>query len=358
MAKDYYEVLKVPKGASEDEIKKSYRKLAMKYHPDRAPQGKKKEYEEKFKEVSQAYGVLSDKDKKAQYDQFGQTFEGGPSFDQQGFGSFYDAFGGQDIFEDLGFGRVFEQMFGFGPRRGAAQLGQDIVIDTELTLEQAASGIEKDIEVRKWVICPECDGKGGKNLKKCPKCHGSGYEQVRSNSIFGMFISRRPCDKCETRGEIPEKKCSKCRGEGRVKQTKKIEMSIPVGIDNGQIVKLPGQGEVPPYGGRPGDLYANVHIKPHKDFKRQGDDLIYDLKINFTQAALGDKIEIPTLDKKIRLKIPAGIQPKEVIELRGEGMPKLYGKSKGDLRVVVQIEVPKKLSRKQKKILEELSKSI
>lgn len=357
MAKDYYEILKVPKGASGDEIKKSYRKLAMKHHPDRAPEGKKKEYEEKFKEISQAYGVLSDKEKKAQYDQFGQTFEGSSPFGQRDFGSFYDAFGGQDIFEDLGFGRIFEQMFGFGPRQGATQLGQDIVIDIELSLEQAAQGIEKEIEMRKWVTCPECDGKGGKNLKKCPKCHGSGYEQIRSNSIFGMFVHRRPCEKCETRGEIPEKECKDCRGEGRIKQTKKIEVSIPAGISNGQIVKLSGQGEVPLYGGQPGDLYTNVHIKNHKCFERQGDDLIYNLKINYTQAALGDRIEIPILDGKVRLKIPSGIQPGEVIELKGKGMPKLYGRSKGDLRVIVQVEVPKKLSRKQKKILEELSKS-
>ena len=364
MPKDYYETLGVSRGASEQEIKKAYRKLALKYHPDRAPQNKKKEYEEKFKEISQAYRVLSDNDKKAQYDQFGQTFEGAPfgqGFGQQDFRSFYDVFGGQDIFEDLGFGRIFEEMFGFGPgtrAKPAAQYGQDIVLDIEIDLEDAFQGIKKEVELRKMIVCPECHGQGGQSLKKCPTCQGSGYEQTKSSSLFGIFIQQKPCSQCHGRGEIPEKICSKCRGQGRIKETKKIEATIPAGVDNGQILKLTGQGEAAPYGGPAGDLFVNIHLRPHKYFQRQGDNLYFDLNINFTQAALGDKIEIPTLAGQVKLKIPAGTQPGEMIKLRDKGMPRLYGRGHGDLIIKVQINIPKKLSRQQKKIIEELSKNI
>jgi molecular chaperone DnaJ len=361
MAKDYYQILGVPKGASEEEIKKAYRKLALKYHPDRAPESKKKEYEEKFKEISQAYGVLSDKEKKAQYDQFGQTFEGAPfgqGFSQQDFHSFYDVFGGRDIFEDLGFGRIFEEMFGFRPRtkaRRTTHYGQDIGIDIEITLEDAFQGTKKEIELQKLVVCSECRGKGGKSLKKCPTCQGSGYEQISRQSILGFLFQQRPCSRCQGRGEIPEKICSKCRGQGRVKEIKKIKLTIPSGIDDGQTLKLSGQGEAAPYGGETGDLFVNIHIRPHKYFQRQGDNLFYNLNINFTQAALGDKIEIPTLESQVKLKIPAGTQPGEMIRLKGKGMPRLYGRGKGDLIVKVQVKVPKKLSRREKKLIKELS---
>ncbi|MFH1460893.1 MAG: molecular chaperone DnaJ [Patescibacteria group bacterium] len=360
MAKDYYQILDVPKNASETEIKKAYRKLALKYHPDRAPEDKKKEYEQKFKEISEAYRVLSNKEKRSQYDQFGQTFEGAPfgqGFSQQDFHSFYDVFGGQDIFEDLGFGRIFEQMFGFGPRtrtRRATQYGQDIEIDAEISLEESFQGVKKEVELRKMVVCGECQGRGGQSFKKCSACQGTGYQQIRNQSFFGFIIQQRPCSECQGRGEKPEKECVQCRGQGRIKETKKIKIAIPVGIEDGQILKMTGQGEAAPYGGQAGDLFVNIHIKPHPDFQRQGDDLIYHLNINFPQAALGDKIEIPTLEGKIKVKISAGTQPGEVIKLKNKGMPQLYGRGWGDLFIKIQVQVPKKVSREQKKIIEQL----
>jgi len=362
MSKDYYEILGIPKNASEEEIKKAYRKLALKYHPDRAPTDKKKEYEEKFKEISQAYGILSDKEKRIQYDQFGQTFEGAPfgqGFSQQDFRSFHDVFGGRDIFDDLGFGRIFEEMFGFGPRtrtRRATQYGQDIVLDIEIKLEESFNGLEKEIELRKMVTCPECQGQGGQSLKKCPSCQGSGYQQTSRQGLLGFIIQQRPCSQCHGRGEAPEKICSKCSGQGRLKETKKIKITIPAGIDNGQVLKLSGQGEAAPYGGQAGDLFVNIHLRPHQDFQRQEDNLYYNLVINFTQAALGDKIEIPTLAGQVELKIPSGIQPGEILKLKGKGMPRLYGRGQGDLIVKVQVNVPKKLSREQKKLVEELNR--
>jgi len=220
MAEDYYKILGVDKNASESEIKKSYRKLALKHHPDRAPQDKKEEYEKKFKEISQAYRVLSDKEKRSQYDQYGQTFEQN-GFGQQDFHSFHDAFGGQDIFEDLGFSRVFEQMFGFDSRK-ATNYGQDIVIDREITLKDAFEGIEQEIDLRKLNTCSECQGKGGQKLKTCHTCGGSGYQQVQNNSILGMIFQRRVCEQCQGQGEIPEQICKKCQGQGRIKENQKI----------------------------------------------------------------------------------------------------------------------------------------
>ncbi|MEA2113418.1 MAG: molecular chaperone DnaJ [Patescibacteria group bacterium] len=358
---DYYKTLGIEKGASEEEIKKAYRKLALKYHPDRAPKDKKKEHEEKFKKVSQAYSVLSDKNKKAQYDQYGQTFNGGTGqgFSQQDFHSFYDVFGGRDNFEDLGFGRIFEEAFGFkrGTRR-REEYGQDISLDMEISLEDAFRGVENEVSLRKMVVCQKCGGKGGESLKKCPVCQGSGYEQMRGGGLLGMFIQQRPCSQCHGRGEVPEKVCPECRGQGRIRETQKIKVTIPKGIDGGQVLKMSGQGEAGPYGGPAGDLFVNIHIRPHKHFKRQGSNLIFDLVINFTQAALGDKIEIPTLSGNVNLKIPAGIQPGELIRLKGKGMPLLHGRGYGDMIIRVQVKIPKKTSWKQKRIIKELRETI
>lgn len=361
MSKDYYEILGVPQNASEEEIKKSYRKLALKYHPDKAPENKKKEYEGKFKEISKAYRILSDKEKRAQYDQYGEGFEQNnfnQGFSQQDFNSFHEAFGGEDIFENLGFGRIFEEIFGSRARTGKRKhYGQDLAMDIEIGLEDAFHGIKKEIDLRKMAPCHKCDGKGGKNFKKCSDCNGTGYEQIRSGGLFGMFIQQRPCSKCDGRGEIPEKICPECRGQGRIKKNTKIKITIPSGIDHRQTLKISGQGNAAVYGGEPGDLYLNVYIKPHKYFERQGDNLIVNLDISFSQAVLGDKIEIPTLENSIlKLKIPAGVQPGEMIKLKNKGMPKLYSKSKGDLIAKIQVVIPKKLSRKEKKIIEQLKR--
>jgi len=359
MNKDYYELLGVQKNASEEEIKKEYRKLALKYHPDKAPEDKKKEYEEKFKEISRAYGVLSDKEKRAQYDQHGDNFEQNgfnQGFSQNDFNSFHEAFGGEDIFENLGFGRVFEEIFGSRVRtERSKQYGQDLVLDIEIDLKEAFRGVKKDLDLRKMVVCPKCNGKGGKKIKKCSTCNGTGYQQTRSGGLLGMFIQQIPCSKCNGRGEIPEESCPECRGQGRLKESVKIKADIPTGIDNKQTLKLSGQGDAAPYGGQSGDLFINVHIKPHEYFQRQGNDLIINLDINFQQAVLGDRVEIPTLeDSLITLKIPAGIQPGEMIKLKGKGMTQLYNKSKGDLIAIIQVVIPKKISRKQKKLIEEL----
>lgn len=362
MPKDYYETLEVPKEASEAEIKKAYRKQALKYHPDKAPEDKRKEYEQKFKEVSEAYRVLSDKEKRSQYDQYGQTFDQGQGFgggfSQQDFSSFYDAFGGEDAFSEMGFDSIFEDLFGFGQsRRQQGTYGNDLAYNLTISLEEAFSGLKKEIEIETLVTCPDCNGKGGQDLKKCSACQGRGYIQEKVRSILGYIMRQKVCPDCNGRGEVPEKKCHRCQGQGRIKDTKKLEVEIPAGIDNGQTLKLSGQGEAAPFGGPAGDLFVNVRIKPHSDFERRSSDLIYTLPLDFTQAALGDKIEVPAIDGKIKMKVPAGSQPNDVIKLKKKGMPSLYNHSRGDMLVRLQVEVPKKLSRQQKKIIEQLKEA-
>ncbi len=353
---DYYEVLGVPKGSSEGEIKKAYRRLALKYHPDRAPEEKKKEYEEKFKEISQAYSVLSDQEKKAQYDQYGQTSEGGSpfgrGFSQQDFSHFYDAFGGKDSFEDLGFGDIFGEVFGF--RRKRTQQGEDIHVDILIDLEDAFNGTEKEIELKKMVVCSECHGRGGEDLKKCSRCGGRGHEQIRRQSILGVIVQQKICSECHGRGEVPSRVCSRCRGEGRVREIQKIKITIPSGIDDGQTMKLSGQGEAASHRGEAGDLFVRTRVRPHRDFERRDDNLYYDLVINFAQAALGDRIEVPTLSKPVRVKIPSGTQSGTVIKLKNQGMPRLYNRGSGDFLIRVQVNVPKRMSWKQKKLIKEL----
>jgi len=364
MSKDYYNILGINKNASKEEIKRAYRKLAHKYHPDK--QGGN---EKKFKEINEAYQVLSNDQKKSQYDQFGSTF------DQSGFSNQDNQAGGwgginiEDLFrgftgqsqqrsEDFGdFGDIFGNVF--GNRRAKYQYKQkakDIIVDMEVSLEDIYKGLEKDIKLRKTVKCSQCNGTGkepGSLMKKCPTCNGKGEIRQTQRTILGSFSRVSVCPDCFGEGKIPEKNCSKCKGQGRVRQVETITISIPSGIDDGQIIKLEGQGEAGGKNEISGDLYVRIHIKKHKYFIKKGDDIYYQLLIDFTQAALGDKVEIPTLDKKVKLKIPAGILSGKSLRIKNKGMPKSNG-FRGDQYVKLQIKTPKKLSKKAKELLKKL----
>lgn len=368
---DYYEILGVAKGASDDEIKRAYRKLAQKHHPDK-PGGDEK----KFKEINEAYQVLSDKQKRGQYDQYGQTFEQAQSQGQGGFNG-AQGFGGFEGFADMfrnggfsaqggefsgeGFGDIFGDIFGGSrsQRNGARRQGEDIGIDIELTLEEAYSGTERELNLYKRAVCQTCKGSGaepGSKTITCQKCKGKGeINQVR-RTILGSFTQVSTCPDCGGEGKTIEKKCHVCGGDGRVRENMPIKIKIPAGVEDGMSLTLSGAGEAGPKGGASGDLYVNIHIKAHKNFQRQNSDLIYDLEINYSQAAMGAKVEVPTIIGKATLTIPAGIEFGKVIRMSGEGMPRLNNRGRGDQYVRVKIKTPKSLTRKQKELLEELRK--
>jgi len=362
MTKDYYKILGVNRNTSKEEIKRAYRKLAHKYHPDKAGGDEKK-----FKEINEAYQVLSDDKKRAQYDRFGTTFDGQFRGFKDGFGriNFEDLFRGfEDFtnFRDTGWdlGDIFGDIFG---QRGRARRyktkAQDISIDLELTLGEIYKGINKNIKLKKLVRCPKCQGSGGETgsiMKKCPMCSGAGEIHQTQRTFFGSFSRVATCPNCRGEGEIPEKTCAKCRGKGVIKDIETITVNIPFGIDDGQIIKLENQGEAGGKGELPGDLYIKIHLKKHKDFIKKGDDIYYELPISFTQATLGDKIEIPTLEGKVKLKIPAGIESGKLIRIRGKGMPKASG-GRGEQYVKIQIQTPKKLSPKAKDLLKKLKQA-
>lgn len=372
--KDYYKILGVSRNASKEEIKRAYRELAQKYHPD-----KKGGDEKKFKEINEAYQVLSNDEKRRQYDQFGTTFEGfqgAPGFDFSGFQgiNIEDLFKGFEGFSAQGgqtsgwdFGDIFGDIFstfseGKRARRYKAK-AQDISIDLELTLEDIYNampanrqGIKKDIKLQKLVKCPSCKGsKGepGSSMKKCPICNGSGEIHQTQRTFFGSFSQITTCSNCQGKGEIPEKTCSKCQGRGVVRDIETITINIPFGVDDGQIIKLEGQGEAGEKGELPGDLYIRIHIKKHKYFTKKRDDIYYELQISFTQAVLGDKIEIPILEGKVKLKVPTGIPSGKLIRIRNKGLPKASGE-RGDQFVRIRVEIPKRLSKKAKELLEKL----
>lgn len=365
MAKNYYEILGVEKGASDEEIKKAYRKLAHRFHPDK--QGGD---EAKFKEINEAYQVLSDKEKRSQYDQFGSTFEGAGAgaggfggFDFSNFGGFGGNASGFNFEGDLG--DLFGDLFGGGRAGGRSrqERGQDISIDVELTLEEALTGVDKEVKLYVSVPCSKCSGIGaepGSKMEKCKTCSGSGYVQKQKRTMFGVFAQNELCSDCHGSGERPEKKCPKCGGDGRIKDEKIIKINIPAGIAEGQAIRISGAGEA---GFRPGsgksmagDLYVTAHLKPHPQFERRADDLLHKLDVGFSQAALGDDITIPTLKGKLKLKIPSGIQSGKIIKISGAGFPHLQGRGTGDMYVTVQVKTPDKLSRKQRSLLEELKK--
>ncbi len=354
--RDYYEVLGVQKNASKDQIKDSYRKLAMQYHPDR---NKDAGAEEKFKEISEAYAVLSDAQKRQQYDMLGHA-----GFDQRYTSE--DIFRGADfdsIFRDLGFGfgDLFRTFFGGGFRGEQINRGQDLVYDLELTLEEAAKGTEKEIEIPRTERCDVCGGSGaapGTSAKTCPRCGGSGKVQNMRKSSFAMYVQVTACPTCRGKGKLIEMPCSNCHGSGLVRKRRKISVKIPMGIDEGYQLRLRGEGEMAHNGGEPGDLYVLVHVKPNSSFMRDGDDLWHVAVISFPQAALGAEISVPTLEEPTVVKIPAGTQAGEVIRLRGKGMPRFRSYGKGDLLVRVGVAVPEKLTGRQRELLEELAKEL
>ena len=354
--RDYYEVLGVAKTATDDEIKKAYRTLAKKYHPDL--NGGDKDCEAKFKEVNEAYEVLSDPQKRARYDQFGHEDPraGGAG---GGYGDFTGGFGGG--FDDI-FSAFFGGGFGGGGQRARGpQRGDDLRYDLTITFEEAAFGCEKEISVTRDENCEECGGTGarkGTQPTQCPTCHGTGQVQSFVNTPIGRVSNVRVCEACHGQGTIISDPCPKCSGRGRVRRNRKITIKIPAGIDNGMQIPLRKQGEPGLRGGENGDLYIFVTVKPHKLFTRENYDLYCDVTVSFTQAALGGEIDVPTLNGMIKHNLPEGTQPGTVIRLRGQGIQNLRGAGKGDLYIKVNVEIPRKLTDKQKELLMQFDETL
>lgn len=350
--RDYYEVLGVKKDATEAELKKAYRKMAVKYHPDQNPGDK--EAEEKFKEVNEAYEVLNDPEKRAQYDQFGHA-----AFEQGGMGG--GGFYGQGF--DMGdLGDIFSSMFGFGggfgggsTRKNGPRRGRDINVNIQLTFEEAVFGCKKEISVPIADECDTCHGTGAKegtHAESCPKCNGTGQERVVQQSMFGAVTSVRTCSQCHGTGKIIKEPCATCKGTGRVRKTKKYEVNVPKGIDNGQTIRLAGKGEIGENGGSYGDLLVTVYVQPNRVFERRGYDIYCDVPITFVQAILGGEIVIKTIDGEQTYTIKPGTQPDTVVTLKGVGVPNLRNpKVRGNQIVTLKVKIPTDLSERQKDLL-------
>ncbi|TFB24854.1 molecular chaperone DnaJ [Filobacillus milosensis] len=344
--RDYYEVLGVSKDASKEDIKKAYRKLARKYHPDVSEE---ENAADKFKEVKEAYEVLSNQQKRQQYDQFGHAGA------QQGAGQ---GFGGFDDFGD--FGDIFDMFFGGGGRRqrdpNAPRKGQDLQYTMEIKFDEAIFGKETKIEIPKEEKCETCDGSGAKpgtSVKTCSHCNGAGQLNMEQNTPFGKVVNRRVCHYCEGTGQQVEEKCGTCGGSGKVKKRKTIDIRIPAGVDDGQQIRVTGQGGSGINGGPPGDLFVVIRVKRHEFFERDGDDILCEMPITFTQAALGDEIEVPTVHGRVKLKVPAGTQTGTHFRLKGKGSPNVHGYGHGDQHILVKVMVPKNLNDQQKELLRE-----
>ena len=354
--RDYYEVLGVSKGASDDEIKKAYRKMAKEYHPDLHPGDA--EAEAKFKEVGEAYEVLSDAQKKSRYDQFGHAGVD-PNFGAGGYGGWGD--GGVNVdFGDIGdiFSSIFGGGFGGGRRQNpnAPRKGSDVSVHVTIAFEEAAKGSTKKVSVQRIVLCDDCGGSGAKKGTSpvtCPECGGRGQVSRAQRTPFGVMQTQTTCPRCSGRGRIIEQPCSVCGGQGRVRKAEEVGINIPAGIDNGQVITIPGKGNAGVNGGPAGDLHVQVAVREHAIFEREGYNIWCELPITFAQAALGAEVEIPTLDGKITHDIKDGTQPGDVIRIRGKGIPFLNGRGSGDLLLKVVVEVPKNLTREQKRILQE-----
>lgn len=355
--KDYYQVLGVSRAASPEEIKKAYYKLAHQYHPDKGSGDEKR-----FKEINEAYQVLSNKEKKSQYDRFGGAFEGREGFSAPS-GDFQWAWGrpGADFDFDVGdLGEMVEEMFGFGPSRKkrSTRRGKNIEIVLEISLEDTLKEKAKEISLYKYIVCSRCKGTGaepGTKIAECFSCRGTGEVQQIKKTFFGSFTRWAICPECKGEGYRPEKACNVCQGEGRIKGKEKIKIWIPAGIDSNQVIKSEGKGEIGRKKGKPGDLYIRILIKPHSIFKRRGDDLQISMPISFSQAALGDEIEVPTLEgKKILLKVPTGTESGKILRVSDKGIPRFSSYGRGDLYVQLIIKTPKKITRKQRELLEKL----
>jgi len=359
--RDYYEVLNVERGASQDEIKKAFRKLAFQYHPDR---NKAPDAEEKFKEISEAYAVLSDPEKKQQYDMFGHAGISGRY-------SAEDIFRGvnlRDIFTEFGFGddllgRIFGGIFGGGfsgfQRQRGPRRGSDLQTRIEVDLEQAAFGTEVEISLNRLQKCTKCSGTGaepGTDLTTCPKCNGSGRIEHRTQSLFGQMIRVVTCDRCNGRGKTAETPCSNCRGRRLEERRSRLNVKVPQGIEDGTQLILRGQGEDSAFGGPPGDLYVTVRVRPHPYLIRRGRDIIYEAEISFPQAALGTTLQVPSLTGDKSLRVHPGTQSGAILRMRGEGIPSRFGK--GDQLVHINVLIPKKLNRRQRELIEELEKDL
>jgi len=345
-SKDFYEVLGVDRNASTEDIKKAYRMLAKKYHPDMNKDDENAAH--KFKEVNEAYQILSDDAKRRQYDQFGSA-----AFDGTG------GMGGFSGFEGFsGFGDIFDSFFGGGRSAGrdTRVQGGDIEANVRISFEDAAFGVKREIDITRQENCPECDGTGaqkGTSRKTCPTCNGTGQIRQQQNTILGSFVNVTTCPTCRGEGSVVDTPCEHCRGTGRISRARTISVNIPAGIDNGQVITLSGQGHAGRRGGPPGDLLLYINVRTHSIFKREGYDLYMDLPISFAQAALGDELEVPTLVEKVKYKLAAGTQSGTVFRLKGKGIQYLRGHGQGDLFVTVKVQIPKKLTDRQKELLYE-----
>lgn len=359
--RDYYEVLGLQKGASDADIKKAFRKMALKYHPDKNPGDKKAE--EKFKEINEAYGILSDPEKKDKYDRFGHAgVDPNAGFGEGGFGGFGGS-GFEDIFSAFGdmFGGGGFGGFGGGAGRSAPRKGRDLQKNLTITFEEAAFGTKKTLKITKYVRCSTCNGDGnapGTEKKTCSKCGGSGQVHTVQNTPFGRFQSSATCPDCRGTGKIIDTPCPDCHGTGKVRKTIEIKVDIPAGVDNDTVIPIRGQGEPGESGGPNGDFYVVLSVKPHELFKRDRDDLFIDIPISFSQAALGDEIIVPTLSEKVSYKVPAGTQPNTVFRLKGKGVKNVRTGRMGDLYVKVVLEIPTRLNSEQKQKIKELGEIV
>jgi len=342
---DFYEVLGVPRNASDAEIKRAFRKLAFQYHPDR---NKELGAEEKFKEINEAYQILSDPEKRHRYDRYGRVDveRGFPDFDFGGLGDIFESFFG-------GFGTPFGRT-----AQRAPQKGDSLQSHLTLSFQEAVFGCNKEVEIQRVEFCPSCHGIGseqGTNPETCPDCRGTGQVRKVQQSIFGRFTHITTCSRCEGVGTVINNPCSQCKGRGRIKEKRKIMVNVPAGVDEGYRLRLNGEGCAGVYGGPPGDLYVTLSVKPHNLFHRDGSDILYELSINFAQAALGDELRVPSLDGKAELKIPPGTQNGKTFRFKGKGIPHVDGRGRGDLLVKVSVITPQHLDRNQRRLFEELA---